>query len=324
MKHAISIVAALTISCFAMADILEVRAVGRQVSAEDLGDGPDFNGYVVDLYLVSDDPTDTSLNVFGLTLTNSVNASVYYQSSTSPGWTPSSVGNYFETDARRFADSFVSLGGRLLSGRPVRHENGAIVQMQANGTSLDPSFGGEATPAPQQDAGWFNFNPTFYIGQPVGGLVFIARFAIEDVPYFELHGEISCAWNNGIGTELGLHLDMPIDSGSQFLDCNENGIPDNVEIAEGLAEDCNGNLLLDACELAAGAPDENRNGILDECEQSYGDLDLNGLINGVDFGILIAQFGESGGMDHVVGDLDDNGEVRGNDLGLLLVRWDDQ
>ena len=170
-------------------------------------------------------------------------------------------------------------------------------------------------------AGWFNSNPDFYIGQPVGGLVFIGRFAIQGTSYFELHGEISCTWNNGIGTVGGQLTDMVIDSATLFLDCNENGIQDNEDILSGLEEDCNQNGVLDACELAAGHPDTNGNGIPDECEQSNGDLDLDGEINGMDFAVMLDHFGTAGEFNHVIGDLNDDGNVAGNDIGVLLSLW---
>ena len=53
------------------------------------------------------------------------------------------------------------------------------------------------------------------------------------------------------------------------LDCNENGIPDVCEIARGLARDCNANGIIDSCEIAWGlAEDANHNFQIDECEQA--------------------------------------------------------
>ncbi len=59
-------------------------------------------------------------------------------------------------------------------------------------------------------------------------------------------------------------------------DCNENSIPDEVEIAAGSSTDCNGNMVPDDCESLA---DCNNNGVADLCdiadEQSF---DCNGNI----------------------------------------------
>ncbi len=46
-------------------------------------------------------------------------------------------------------------------------------------------------------------------------------------------------------------------------DCNENSIPDEVEIAAGTATDCNANMIPDDCE---GLDDCNNNGIADLCD----------------------------------------------------------
>jgi hypothetical protein len=62
---------------------------------------------------------------------------------------------------------------------------------------------------------------------------------------------------------------------STSLDCNGNGIPDEIDIATGTSRDCNGNGIPDECDIANGTSlDCNRNGIPDECE-----IDCNG--NGI-------------------------------------------
>ena len=54
-------------------------------------------------------------------------------------------------------------------------------------------------------------------------------------------------------------------------DCNGNGVIDSCEIASGVATDCNSNGVPDVCEFAAGsATDLNHNGILDGCELLVG------------------------------------------------------
>jgi len=57
-----------------------------------------------------------------------------------------------------------------------------------------------------------------------------------------------------------LFYDQPAD------DCNENGIPDVEEIENGTEADCDGDSILDSCEIAAGAADQNQNGVPDSCE----------------------------------------------------------
>ena len=53
-------------------------------------------------------------------------------------------------------------------------------------------------------------------------------------------------------------------------DCQLNGIPDGCDIAAGTSVDCQTNGVPDSCELAAGtSPDVNTNGIPDECEPAH-------------------------------------------------------
>lgn len=84
-----------------------------------------------------------------------------------------------------------------------------------------------------------------------------------------------------------------------FVDCNENGIDDAVELAE-------------------GALDANGNGTLDECEFAYGDLNLDMVIDGSD---LLIVFGWWASPLPLFGDLNFDGVVDAGDTGLLLVRW---
>ncbi|MHC4947641.1 MAG: S8 family serine peptidase [Planctomycetota bacterium] len=50
-------------------------------------------------------------------------------------------------------------------------------------------------------------------------------------------------------------------------DCDGNAVLDECDLASGAAEDCNGNAIPDACDIATGASvDFNANGIPDECE----------------------------------------------------------
>ncbi|MCH8965120.1 MAG: hypothetical protein IIB58_09180, partial [Planctomycetes bacterium] len=58
-------------------------------------------------------------------------------------------------------------------------------------------------------------------------------------------------------------------------DCNENGVPDNVDIKAGTSADCNENDIPDECE-----PDCNGNGIADDCDIESGtspDCTANGI-----------------------------------------------
>jgi len=101
-------------------------------------------------------------------------------------------------------------------------------------------------------------------------------------------------------------------------DCNSNGIPDECDISSGFDHDCNNNGQLDGCDIAAGAEDDNLNGYPDPCELDRGDLDLDGVVGGMDLAIMLAYWG---GIDYPIGDCNHDGIVAGADLTILLSHW---
>jgi hypothetical protein len=119
-------------------------------------------------------------------------------------------------------------------------------------------------------------------------------------------------------------------------DCDNNAVPDSCQIATAPGEDCNADGILDSCQggpdgsdcdengipdvcdIQAGAEDSNSNGRLDICELRYGDLNLDGQVNGTDLAGLLAVWGLP---NPPYGDLDGDGQVGGADLSFLLARW---
>jgi hypothetical protein len=85
-----------------------------------------------------------------------------------------------------------------------------------------------------------------------------------------------------------------------LADCNSDGIPDCIAIAQ-------------------GAEDRNRDGIPDAC-QCVGDFNGDGFANGQDLGILLGFWGTSASTLPKV-DINRDGIVSGADLGLLLSNW---
>ncbi|HVP11040.1 MAG TPA: hypothetical protein VMV94_07615, partial [Phycisphaerae bacterium] len=77
--------------------------------------------------------------------------------------------------------------------------------------------------------------------------------------------------NNGVPDEEDI-------AGGTSQDCNGNGIPDECDLAAGSSNDCNGNSVPDECDLAAGSSNDcNGNGIPDECDLAAGTShDCNG------------------------------------------------
>ena len=104
---------------------------------------------------------------------------------------------------------------------------------------------------------------------------------------------------------------------SPTIDCDDDGIIDSCQVSQN-GIDCDYNGIVDSCEIVNGAEDKNQNGRLDLCEIRYGDLSLDGVVNGADLGALLALWGLS---NPPYGDLSGDGVVGGADLGLMLSRW---
>ncbi len=102
-------------------------------------------------------------------------------------------------------------------------------------------------------------------GLPVDGLV-------VDVGYFEFQGAIDNDCNmNGIPDDVEVAEGLA-------PDCNNNGLPDDCDIIEcnddPACDDCNANDIPDSCDLASGElTDTNEDGIPDECTQFDGGCD---------------------------------------------------
>ena len=99
-------------------------------------------------------------------------------------------------------------------------------------------------------------------------------------------------------------------------DCNGNGICDAEELETGLVTDCNENGLPDSCDIAAGAPDINGNGAIDDCER-LGDIDGDGFVGASDLALMLTAWGST----NADADLSGDGLVSGQDIAILLQRW---
>jgi len=101
------------------------------------------------------------------------------------------------------------------------------------------------------------------------------------------------------------------DGGGNDLDgdCNNNGVPDNVDLANGTSVDVDMDLMPDECTC-------NYSTCVVNCP---GDLDANGVIDGADIGLLLSSWGFCGA--NCPYDLNNDGKVNGGDLGLLLSGW---
>ena len=224
--------ASLLVSSLAFSDYLSVVEDGYWSVQEDFG-GTQVEVYVVDLYMTSDNPNDVLLNVYNF-LGN--HPGTYFQSMTGYGWEPENLGGPFDTDALRYADSFVTIGGFDLSSSAPPEQIPGV----ASDTALDPNFGGNGASEPGPLAGWYNGFPPNLNGQAqysarLGNLVtFIGRFSFPEA--FSLEGSsFECTWNQGSGTP-GTQESFIITGSPDCPDSDDDGAND---CEDGCPEDPN-------------------------------------------------------------------------------------
>jgi hypothetical protein len=107
----------------------------------------------------------------------------------------------------------------------------------------------------------------------------------------------------------------PFVANEQQTDCDNDGIGDVCDAD--MYADCNNDGIADNCQNDLAA-DINQDGRLDACQYAFGDLDLSGIVDGVDLGLMLVKWGQPN-----PGIPDCNGDdiFDGLDLGILLVHW---
>ncbi len=117
------------------------------------------------------------------------------------------------------------------------------------------------------------------------------------------------------------------------VDCNGNGVEDDIDIATGVSEDCDGNGVPDECDWP-DQPDCDEDGLLDGCEvdldangipddcECHADFDGNDAVWVQDLLILIGNWGvTTPGNEWIPGDLDFDRDVDVQDLLLFIDAW---
>jgi hypothetical protein len=95
-------------------------------------------------------------------------------------------------------------------------------------------------------------------------------------------------------------------------DCDQNLVADLLEIAADASLDCNGDLLLDACQ-----PDSNSDGVPNACD-CPSDLSGDGVVSSADLAFILAEWGNFGaGPADLTRDL----RVDGQDIAVFLSAW---
>ncbi len=125
----------------------------------------------------------------------------------------------------------------------------------------------------------------------------------------------SCESMSGDCDSNGIIDRCQIFLGTDF-DCNANGNLDACDLVGSAVRDCDANGTPDTCDIDGGASDIDADGVLDSCEQAFGDLNLDGIISGADLALVLTAWGTSGAAD-----FDGNGSVDGADLSFILSRW---
>ena len=96
----------------------------------------------------------------------------------------------------------------------------------------------------------------------------------------------------------------------EFTDCNENGINDPDDIANGTSDDCDGNAVPDECDIADGAADCNGDGVMDVCDMGE-DCNGNGTPDSCDIADGNADDCDGNGRPDSC-DIADGGDANGN------------
>ena len=142
-----------------------------------------------------------------------------------------------------------------------------------------------------RNTGATNLSELFYTGSYDAGVTWTPNVPVS--PVFNSH----IGWPNQ--NKIGDYYDMVSDlagvhvaysatfNGEQdvyylriMADCNQNGFPDDEDLATGRSDDCNSNELPDECDIAEGrSADCSDNGVPDECEP---DSDGDGLVDDCD------------------------------------------
>ena len=211
-------------------------------------------------------------------------------------------------DGRRFVYFVPHHNGTEYHGEVLRYDTWGAFLDDSSWATYDPGANGVGT------------DPDGYWGGAFDGqFIYFAPFHTgTSYPDEGLHGEVLrfdtfAGWSvdcndNGIPDECDI---ADCDGSPWCSDCNGNGIPDECEVPPLCPEcpDCNGNGVPDECE-----PDCDGNGIIDDCDD---DIDGDGVLNGDDV-CPLTPFCESLTDGRPRLDMNNDCEVNGLDIQIIV------
>ena len=305
----LGLVSSLICGTVATADLLGLDY--RIAGTNSLTEGTFDDNWTVEIYAVLQEGERLDA-VAGNTDNNKTvtTSGTFYQNVAFGGPTSTSINSAFFPLAPDLEyDSYVTIGSLHSDGYPFA--NNALLDIGIDWTNFEA--GGEVstnngtwfvTPAdPQGEAMWFtNQACEDKLGVLVARLTVIGVGAFDESvslnALFQGKDALGNTWqgvdgitvwyptiedcnNNGVDDACDIANGTSADDNGngmpdecEFPDCNGNGIDDGQDIADGTSDDCNMNGTPDECEMSDG--DCNGNGILDECE-TFDDCNGNGI-----------------------------------------------
>jgi len=106
-------------------------------------------------------------------------------------------------------------------------------------------------------------------------------------------------------------------------DCNQNAIPDDIDLTTGASGDCQLNGIPDECDIASGnSADANEDGIPDDCQILLGDLNCDHVLDNADIPAFVLALTARDAYEmaylncqaDVVGDINADGTINNADI----------
>jgi hypothetical protein len=160
-------------------------------------------------------------------------------------------------------------GGNTFNERPTDMSNYTSVFIRMAATNRAEGFVESVGVQYFLQTGNFNFFQAGPIQQlPADGEFHDLEFPIRAVPRLDFVPAHGINLQNHAGSDLIIDVDnlRAVRAGT-FTDCNQNGFPDEGDLADGRSRDCNLSGIPDECDISAGASEDcNQNGVPDECD----------------------------------------------------------